>query len=45
MRREEEPVILIDPRVLSETHLPLEIVARDRQIEEIGLCLDPTSRR
>jgi len=41
MRWDEEGIILANPEILSERHLPPEIHARDAQMKEIGICLRP----
>jgi len=39
MRWNEERIILANPDILSESHAPPEIHARETQMKKIGLCL------
>jgi orc1/cdc6 family replication initiation protein len=41
MQWNEEKIILANPDILSENHLPPEIHARDTQMQEIAMCLRP----
>jgi len=41
MQWNDERIILANPDILSERHLPPEIHARESQLREIGLCLRP----
>jgi len=38
---DNERVILANPDILSESHIPPEIHARDAQMKEIAICLKP----
>jgi Cdc6-like AAA superfamily ATPase len=39
----DDNVILANPDILSENHLPAEIHARESQLKELGICLRPVT--
>jgi cell division control protein 6 len=41
MQWDKKPVLVTDPDVLSESHLPLELHARDDQARDVALCIRP----
>jgi len=41
MQWNEERIILANPDIISENHLPPEIHARDTQMKEIAICIRP----
>lgn len=43
MHWNDERIILANPDILSETHVPPEIHARDAQMKEIALCVRPVT--
>ena len=44
MRLNNEQIILIDPDILQETHIPQEINTRTDHIKEIEDCLRPITK-
>lgn len=45
MRWNDEPSILSDPDILSETHVPPDIPGRDAQVNELTLALRPAAQQ
>ncbi len=41
MRQDDETIILANPDILSESHVPPDIHGRESQLKEIGICLRP----
>lgn len=41
MRLDDERIILTNPDILSESHVPPDIHGRESQLKEIGICFRP----
>jgi Cdc6-like AAA superfamily ATPase len=41
MRRDDERIILANPDILSESHVPPDIHGRESQLKEVSICLRP----
>ena len=45
MRWDDQPAILTDPDILSESHVPPDIPQRDAQIRELAMALQPATQQ